>query len=110
MTAPSSPDAARLGAHPLTIACAHRRLDLTTSDTSITLVDGVYEVYNAGTVLAYVRIGSAVIVPSTGAAEVAGQAPVPAGGAVTLAMGAGDLHALTASGTATLEILRKVAT
>ena len=108
MTAPSSPDAARLGAHPLTSACGHRRLDLTTVDASITLADGVYEVLNPSTVLAYVRIGSAVSVPSTGAAEVAGQSPVPAGGSVTLAMGAGDLHALTATGTATLEILRKV--
>jgi hypothetical protein len=108
MTAPAPSDAARLDDHPITANSGHRRLTVSTSPASITLVAGVYEVYNSGTVLAYVRIGSVVSIPSSGDPEVSGQAPVPAGGAITLSMDAGDLHGLTASGSATLEIVRKV--
>ena len=95
---------------PLIASGGHRTLDASTSPASIALAAGVHEVFNAGSVLAFVRLGAAVSVPISGATEVSAQGVVPAGGALTIALPeAATVHALTATGSATLHIVRKAA-
>jgi hypothetical protein len=92
-----------------------RRLDLTTADGTITLATGVYDLTHDGTGLVFVRPGAdstALTAQTSGAAELTGHV-IPAGAVATIALDATDahagvLHACTASGTATLRIIRKV--
>ena len=104
-------DALRALDAPILAATGHRTLDLTTGDASISLAAGSYEVINGGSVLVYVHLGSVVSVPASGAAEVAGQCPIPAGAKANVHI-PGDaavaLHGSTASGTATIHLVRKV--
>ena len=103
-------DLSRAADAPLIAGGGHRTLDASTSPASIALAAGVHEVFNAGTVLAFVRIGAAVSVPSSGAAEVSAQGLVPAGGALVIALPeAATVHALTGSSSATLHFVRKAA-
>lgn len=92
-----------------------RSLALTTADDSITLVTGVYDLCHDGGALVFVRMGddsADLSAQSTGDAEITGHV-IPAGAVSTIAIDAADahagvLHACTASGTATLRIVRKV--
>ena len=105
-------DALRALGAPLVAASGHRTLDLSTSPASISLDPGAYEVFNAGSVTASVRLGAAVSVPSSGAAEQAGQMPIPAGGVGSVLIpgdAAVTLHGLAASATATIHLVRKAA-
>ncbi len=103
-------DLSRAADAPLIAGGGHRTLDASTTPASIALAPGVHEVFNAGTVLAFVRIGAAVSVPSSGAAEVSAQGLVPAGGALVIALPeAATVHALTGSSSATLHFVRKAA-
>ena len=103
-------DLSRAADAPLIASGGHRTLDASTSPASIALALGVHEVFNAGSVLAFVRIGTAVSVPSSGAAEVSAQGIVPAGGSLVIALPeAATVHALTGSSSATLHFVRKAA-
>lgn len=103
-------DLSRAADAPLIAGGGHRTLDASTTPASIALAPGVHEVFNAGTVLAFVRIGAAVSVPSSGAAEVSAQGLVPAGGALVIALPeAATVHELTGSSSATLHFVRKAA-
>ena len=92
-----------------------RSLALTTADATITLVSGVYDLCHDGTGLVFVRMGATAAnlsAQATGDPEITGHV-IPAGAVATLALDATDahagvLHAVTASGTATLRIIRKV--
>ena len=99
--------AARL---PITARTATRTLSLTTSDTSVALPAGGYELVLGGSSdLAVIGLGTA----TTGlpdASEDANIAVVPSLGVVELALDAEtELHARTLSGSATLYIVRKAA-
>lgn len=101
-------DLRRAATAPFTSAGGHRVFALDTNDDSLTLAVGTHEIYNAGSELAYVRLGSATSIPSDKAAETGAQAVVPGGGVLTVAVPeATDLHAKTASSTTTLHIVRK---
>lgn len=101
-------DLRRAASAPFTSAGGHRVFALDTSDDSIILAVGTHEVFNAGSELAYIRLGAATAVPSDKAAETSGQAVIPGGGALTVAVAeATDLHAKTGSSTTTLHIVRK---
>lgn len=107
MTTPRSL-AERIAVLPFASDTEHRRLDVSTTPANITLAAGAYETYNGGTVAAYLRIGSGVSIPGSGAALVAGQFTVPAGTVVTFVTdGAAAVYGLTASGTTTLDFMRK---
>lgn len=105
----SPSDGLRAAAAPLTSGGGHRVFALDTSSDSITLAAGTHEILNAGSELAFVRLGSAVSVPSDKAAETSAQGFVPANGALTVFVAADTaLYAQVASGTTTLHIMRKV--
>ena len=99
----------RAVAEPYDTNTKRRALALTVADDSIDLPGDVYHLTHDGTAAVSVRIGAAVEVPASGAAEVAGFV-IPPGGLAEVMMPAGGaaLHALIASGTATLHIVRKV--
>ena len=99
--------AERIATTPFASDTAHRRQDASATPASITLAAGAWEAFNPGTIAVYARLGSAVSIPASGAAEVAGQFVIPAGASVTFVAAAVALHVLTASGTATLELHRK---
>lgn len=115
MSAPTVDDALRATNSPYSAATTLRRLDLTTADATITLATGTYDLCHDGAGLVFVRMGATAATlsaQSTGDAETAGFV-IPAGAVATLAIDATDahagvLHACTASGTATLRIVRKV--
>lgn len=103
-------DPVRAAEGPLLAAGGYRVLEASTSPASITLAAGVHEIYNEGPQPAYVRIGSAVSVPSSGDPEVSGQAFVPVGATLVLALPAATaMHALVSADTAMLHCVRKVA-
>ncbi len=97
-------------AQPFNALSALRTLDLTTSNGTIALAGGVWEIFNGGTVHAVASLTgtTASMPPSTGAAEVTGFM-IPAGAAVTIDTGAAGatLNAKTLSSTATLYLHRK---
>lgn len=100
--------AERIAVLPFGADTEHRRFDISTTPGSIALANGAYEVYNGGAVAAYLRIGSGVSIPSSGAALVTGQFVVPAGGsAVFHCDGSATIYGLTSSGTTTVDFLRK---
>ena len=101
-------DLSRAEEAPFSASGGHRIFVADTSPDSITLAAGAHELFNAGSELAYIRLGSAVSVPSDKAAEVSAQAVVPAGGALSIALASETvLHALTASSSTTLHVVRK---
>lgn len=103
-------DLSRAADAPLTAQGGYRAFTADTSPDSIALAAGVHEVLNAGSELAYLRLGSAVSIPADKAAEVSAQTVVPAGGVCVIATAEEvALHALTASGSAVLHIVRKAA-
>ena len=87
----------------------HRRQDASTTPANITLAGGFWDVYNPGSVAVYVRHGAAVSVPASGGDAVAGQIVVPPNAVATFKVDGASaaVHVLTASGTATLELMRK---
>ena len=111
MSAPTVDDALRATNSPYSAATTLRRLDLTAADASITLAyAGTFDLCHDGTGLVFVRPGAdatALSAQASGAAELVGFV-IPAGAVATVALDAGVLHACTASGTATLRIIRKV--
>lgn len=103
-------DAARAAAQPCDASTTTRTLDLTTSDASLTLAAGVYEVMHSGAGFAVLALGAATtsMPPATGTAEVA-CVPVPPGGVASLALSASTvLHARILASTATMYFVRKV--
>ena len=80
------------------------RLNLTTTDASLTISAGGYHIVNRGDGDAFVRHGAAAVLPADGAS--AEGFPLLAGGSVTADLPAGDLHALTFSGTTTLLLVQ----
>lgn len=80
---------------------------LTTTSASVTLTTGAYVVYNAGSVLVGARIGGTASIPASGSSVVGGFV-LPAGAVAgfTVDSDGEALHALTASDTATLYIMR----
>jgi hypothetical protein len=99
--------AERIASTPFASDTEHRRQDASTTPANITLAAGAWEAFNPGSVAVYARLGSAVSIPASGGAAVAGQFVIPAGASVTFIAAAVALHVLTASGTATLELHRK---
>lgn len=100
--------AERIAVLPFGADTEHRRLDLSTTPANISLAAGAYEVYNGGSVAAYLRVASGVSIPASGGAAVAGQFVVPAGGGATFVVdGAAAVYGLTSSGTTTVDFLRK---
>jgi hypothetical protein len=95
---------------PFDAATELRTLDLTTSNATISLAAGVWEVFNGGTAHAVASTTgtTASMPPSTGAAAVTAFM-VPAGGAATFHLGTTTtLNAKLLSGTGTLYLHRKV--
>ena len=88
-----------------------RTLDLTTSDATIDLAAGTYEVIVPSTAAGnvYLRHGvtSASLPPSTGAAEVSGYPLLPGSVSVVHLDDATTMHARVASGTTTISLVRK---
>jgi len=100
--------AERISVLPFASDTEHRRLDLSTTPANISLAAGAHEVYNGGSVVAYLRLGSGVSIPASGGAAVAGQFPVPAGAVVTFVTdGAAAVYGLTETSTTTLDFMRK---
>lgn len=100
--------AARIANAPYDSSTEHRRFVVDATPDSVTdLALGAYDVYNGGTVTAYLRQASAVSIPADKAAEVSGQFPVPPNARVTFVASSATLHFVTASGSTTLEILRR---
>lgn len=101
--------AERIASLPFTSATEHRRFDVSATPANITLAVGAYEILNEGSNTAFVRLGTAVSIPSSGAAAVTGQVAIPAGGAVTLVVDDDHktMHGLTSSGVTTLSLMRK---
>ena len=98
-------------AAPLSSRTTVRTLDLTTTDTSITLAAGTYEITVPATAAGEValREGAATtsLPPSTGAAEVSG-ALIPPGATVVWHIDADvAMHARVLSGTTTIRLHRK---
>lgn len=86
----------------------HRRIDVDGTPDSVTdLTLGVYEIFNGGSVAAYLRSGQAVSIPADKAAAIAGQFPVPPGAVVPYVASSATLHFVTASGSTTLDLIRK---
>lgn len=100
--------AERLANLPYGSDTEHRRFVVDATPDNVTdLVLGGYEVYNGGTVTAYLRQGSAVSIPADKAAGVSGQFAVPPGGVVLLVANSTTLHFVTVSGSTTLDLHRK---
>ena len=102
-------DQLRAAQAPVTAARALRTLDLTTSNATIILAAGAWEVFNGGTVHAVASLTgtTASMPPSTGAAEVTAFM-IPAGGAVSFTIDeATTLNARALSSTSTLYLHRK---
>lgn len=93
---------------PINARCATRTLALTTTNASVSLPAGGYElVLGASSDLAVIGLGVATTALPT-AAETEALAVIPSLGAVELALDAAStLHARVLSGTATLYIVRK---
>ena len=86
----------------------HRRIDVDGTPDSVTdLTLGVYEIFNGGSVAAYLRSGQAVSIPADKAAAITGQFPVPPGAVVPYVASSATLHFVTASGSTTLDLIRK---
>lgn len=102
-----SPRAQRLADQPIDAHTATRTLALTTTDATVTLPAGVYEVYTDSTALVALGLGVATTgLPST--TETAGLGVVPPGGATSMVLLAETvLHARCLSGTGTLYLMRK---
>lgn len=100
----------RISAMPFSADTGHRTFDLDASDDNIELAPGAYTAYlPSSAALGYARIGSAVSVPATEVAEIAGQfLLIPGGTAVFVVGGAATiaLHAQLSSGTGTLHLMR----
>ena len=105
MTTPS--DILRAAEAPANARCAAYTFLVDTGADSFTPTAGVYEVYNSGSVLAWLRVGSAPAIPADQATEELGVVFVPPGAVVTMEVD-GVLHGATASSSATLYLLRKV--
>lgn len=92
---------------PFTAGGTLYALDLTTSDATIALPTGAYQMLNNGSVLAAFRFGATASIPTTGSSVT--DAFVCPGGAVatfTVDTDGVVLHGLTASSTATAYIMR----
>lgn len=92
---------------PFTSGGVLTALDLTTTSASVSLTTGAYVVYNAGSVLVGARIGGTASIPASGSSVVGGFV-IPAGmvAGFTIDSDGEALHALTASSTATLYLVR----
>lgn len=97
--------------HPFDAATTAFSLDTSTTNASITLTEGVYEITNASSAELYVRVGAttaSVMPPSSGVTTgVVGAWSIPAGASFTAVLPAGALHARIASGTGALRIHQK---
>ena len=105
-----SPRAQRLADQPIDAHTATRTLALTTSDATVDLPAGVYEVYADATAVTAVGLGVATTgLPSS--TETAGLGIVPPSGAVPVVLLATTtVHARCLSGTGTLYLIRKAVT
>ena len=103
----SSEAALRTASQPFDAHTATRILALTTTDASVELPAGVYEVFNECSAVTAMRLGSSTAaLPST--TETAGLWPVTPNGVVTFVLGATTtVHARCLSGTGTLYLTRK---
>lgn len=103
--------AERIAATPFASDTGHRIFVLDTSDDSIDLVPGAYELYLVSSAaLGYARLGAATSVPSDKADEVAGQFVLVPGASITVCVAGATvvpLHAKLTSGTGDLHIHRK---
>lgn len=103
--------AERIAATPFADDTGHRIFSLDTSDDSISLAPGAYEIYLVpAAALGYARIGAATSVPADKDAEVAGQFVLVPGASITVCIAGGTtvaLHAKLSSGTGDLHIMRK---
>lgn len=110
MSSLSPSDLIRASQSPVLASGGLRTLDVSTTDASIELAAGTYEVLSGASAHAVASLtgSTASLPPSTGAAEATGAFMVPAGGAVTVAIDtATTLHAKLLSGTGTLYLHRK---
>ena len=97
----------RIAATPLDDATQHTRLVVDTTSDSITLPEGVYTLINGGAVTMFLRVGGAATVPADKAALASGFA-LTAGASVQFhATAERVLHAIVASDTADLLILKQ---
>jgi hypothetical protein len=102
--------AERIESQPFDSSTTHRRFTVDTSPDNLPdLEAGAWLVYNPGSVIVYLRHGAAVAIPSDKAAGEAGQWAIPPGGYARVVVGGTAtvaLHGVTASGSATLELMR----
>mgnify|MGYP006921395830 CR=1 FL=1 len=97
----------RIAATPFDSATQRARFVVDTSDDSMTLPAGVYTLSNAGAVAMYLCINTAAAVPADKAALAPGFALAP-GAATQLVLDASsDLHAIVATGSADLLIMKQ---
>lgn len=101
-------DALRAGAQPLDASTELQTLDLTTADDDIAIEAGVYELCHNSSAFVVCKLNgtTAALPPATGVAGAVGFV-IPPGCVVVVDAAAGDLHARTLAGTATLYIARK---
>ena len=98
----------RLAAAPYDASSTYTRFVVDTSDDNLSLGEGVYTLVNDGTVTAHCKLGGAAAQPSDKAALAAGFA-LTAGAALDLVLSeTAALHAITASGSTALLILKRV--
>lgn len=92
---------------PASARSTYYRLDVSTSDASIALPAGAYQVLADGSVTVVCSFDATATEPSSGA-SVAASFVVSAGGVAsfTVDQGGQTLHAITTSGTAKLRIVR----
>lgn len=102
----AAPDAILLDVAPITTDATLYALDCSAVDAAITLPTGGYQVQNAGSTLAVIRLGAVASVPTTGTSlEDAGV--LPGGAAVTVHLRVEtSVHVILASGTGTLYFVR----
>jgi len=92
---------------PASTRSTYYRLDVTTSDASIALPAGGYQVLNDGSVTVVCTYDATATNPASGA-SVASSFVVSAGGVASFTVDTGGqtLHAITLSSTSTLRIVR----
>lgn len=102
-------DLVRAGSAPFTADGGTRMFELDSTPDSLDIAAGLYTIYNGGSAMAHIRLGSAVVALTDKADEVAGQFLVAPGGSIDLAVPSDvTLHGGCATSTE-IYLLRRVA-
>lgn len=105
----SPSDLLRAAQGPINARVSATSFEADTSDDSITLSAGAYELFNESTtILAWLQLGAVAAIPADKAALVTGLFFLPPGGVDMLVLDAETaLHAITASSSAVIRIAKK---